>query len=423
MLPEEYAAAGDLAGEGFGSFVASLRETHGAVAQRVFRAVGTAAAPVALAHDAISDVAYNSTKLLGSTLIKVSGRGAAVAQGPDAAPMERSPVGRIIKGALSGAFGDRLAEQGNPFAVQMAVRLAGRDVEATPAALADAFPRATGEVVVFLHGLCETEDAWRLAARVARRAGSPRPPTYGRRLRDELGYTPLYIRYNTGLHVSDNGRKLAALLEDVLQSWPVDVEGIALIGHSMGGLVARSACHYGAELDWPAKVAHVFMLGTPHTGAPLEQAAHAASCALARLPETRPVAKALNARSVGIKDLGRGYLTDECWGGQDPEAYLRSTARDIPFLRTANHYFIAASLMRDHDHRFGRHVGDLLVRHSSAWGFEPPGQRLRFPIENYRHYGGATHFDLLGHPAIADQLVKWLSPRQPVALLPERVAG
>jgi hypothetical protein len=153
----------------------------------------------------------------------------------------------------------------------------------------------------------------------------------------------------------------------------------------------------------------------PHHGAPLEQAAHAASHALGRLPETRALANALNDRSAGIKDLGRGYLTDECWGGQDPQAFLRHAAREIPFLETADHYFISASLTRDHDHRFGRHVGDLLVLHASAWGSQRPGERVRFPVDHYRHYGGATHFDLLNHPAIGDQLVRWLSPR---ALLP-----
>jgi pimeloyl-ACP methyl ester carboxylesterase len=411
MLPEEYVGAADLAGEGYGALVRSIGETHAAVAARVFHYVGEGARPVQLAHDAIAGLAYGSTRLIGHALMKTAGRSAALAGPEDAESIERSVAGRVVKGALSGAFGDRLAEQGNPFAVPMTVRVRGRDVPLTPEGLAGAFPQATGRLAVFLHGLCETDDAWRLAPRAARSV-EPRPPTYGRRLRDELGYTPIYIRYNTGLHISDNGRRLAALLEELVSAWPVDVQRIAFVGHSMGGLVARSACHYGEGSRWPALVRDVFSLGAPHTGAPLEQAAHAASCALARLPETRPLARALNARSVGIKDLGRGYLTDECWGSQDPEAFMRDAARDIPFLPGANHYFISASLMRDHDHRIGRHIGDLLVLHASAWGMPSPGDRLRFPIDHYRHYGGATHFDLLGHPAIGDQIVKWLTPRE-----------
>jgi pimeloyl-ACP methyl ester carboxylesterase len=416
MLPEELVASGDVAGEGFGQFVARLAETHEAIARRVFRYVGVQGRPAQLLHDAISAAAYGSTRLGGQALLSAAGRAAALARREDAESMERSVAGRVVKGALSGAFGDTLAERGSPLAVSMAVRVAGQDVPPEREALAAVFPRATGRLAVFLHGLCETDDAWWLAARVAR--GPDRPPfrPYGERLREELGFTPLYLRYNSGLHISDNGRRLAALLDAVVREWPVEVDEIALIGHSMGGLVARSACHYAHPNRWRARVRHLFTLGTPHTGAPLEQAAHAASCALARLPETRPLAKALNARSVGIKDLGRGYLTDECWSEQDPEAFFRQAAREIPFLEHAEHYFISASLMRDHDHPLGRHIGDLLVLHASAWGSPRRGQRLRFPVDHYRHYGGATHFDLLGHPAIADQIIEWLAGKPQLAL-------
>ncbi|HWD65492.1 MAG TPA: hypothetical protein VG405_09985 [Solirubrobacteraceae bacterium] len=420
MLPEELVATGELVGRGYGSLVSQIRETHGALAGRVFRHVGLVARPVQLAHDAITELAYGSTGSLGRALMKAAGYGAALTRPEEAESMERTLAGRVVKGALSGAFGDRLSEEHNPFAVDMSVRAGGEDVPVSPDALAAAFPEATGRIAVFLHGLCETDDAWRLAPRAARSV-DPRPPTYGRRLQIEYGYTPVYIRYNSGLHISANGRRFSSLMDDLISAWPVDVTGIALVGHSMGGLVARSACHYGCEAGWCQKVTDVFTLGTPHLGAPLEQAAHAAACSLARLPETRPLARAINARSVGIKDLGRGYLTDECWGSQDPEAYFRDAARDLPFLPHANHYFVAASLAKDHDHRIGRHIGDLLVLHASAWGMPARGERLRFPVDHYRHYGGATHFDLLGHPAIADQIVNWLAPREPVALLPERV--
>src|SRR5204862_448640 len=186
--------------------------------------------------------------------------------------------GSLALGALNGAVGDRLAESGNPLALDMTLRGGGY----------------SPQIAVFVHGLCETDDAWALFG--------DRP--YEARLEEDLGYTPLYLRYNTGLHISDNGRRLAALLEETVESWPVPVEEIVLVGHSMGGLVARSACHYGG--DWTQRVRHVFCLGSPHLGAPLEKAANLAAYALARLPETRPLAKVVNGRSVGIKDLRFG---------------------------------------------------------------------------------------------------------------------
>jgi pimeloyl-ACP methyl ester carboxylesterase len=282
----------------------------------------------------------------------------------------------------------------------MTLRCGGRDVRIGRDDLADAFPTATPRLVVFLHGLCETDEAWLIR--------SDRFTPYGPRLERELGYTPLYVRYNTGLHISENGRKLERRLSELVAAWPVEVGEIALIGHSMGGLVSRSACYYGLESDWVTKVRHVFTLGTPHGGAPLEQVVHAASCALASLPETRSLAQALNRRSVGIKDLRHGYLLEEDWTGHDPDAFIRRAAREVPFLSTANHYFVCATLSRDSDAPVGRVIGDLLVLRASAWAHGGKGRRMRFPVENYRHVGGATHFDLLNHPAIYDQISKWL---------------
>jgi pimeloyl-ACP methyl ester carboxylesterase len=234
---------------------------------------------------------------------------------------------------------------------------------------------------------------------------------YGVRLQAELGYTPLYLRYNTGRHVSENGRELAALLERLVAAWPVEVHEIALIGHSMGGLVGRSACHYAVDHVWPSKVAHVFTLGTPHFGAPFEKAATATAAALARVPETRGIAHALNARSSGIQDLGHGYLVDEDWLDQDPGAFIKQAGSEIPFLSCANHYFVSATLTRELHAPIGRIVGDLLVLHPSAWGVARRGHRLRFPVDQYRHVGGVNHFDLLNHPAIYAQIATWLAGR------------
>src|SRR5205085_2785045 len=242
--------------------------------------------------------------------------------------------------------------------------------------------------------------------------GGARHVTYGYRLQAELGYTPLFLRYNTGLHNSENGRELALVLQRIADLWPTEVHEIALIGHSMGGLVGRSACHYGSDRDWATKVRHVFTLGSPHLGAPLEQAANAAGAVLTRVPETRALlATALNLRSAGIKDLRYGYLVDECWMDQDCDAFLRNTGRDIPFLATANHYFVCATLSRDADALAGRIVGDLLVLKASAWS-QRRGELLRFAVEHYSHLGGANHFDLLNHPAIYAQIRRWMAPRR-----------
>ncbi len=400
MRREEIAALGDLAGEAAAGAARQIHELHNGIAGRVWSRVGPAALPVKLAHDRIARRAYSAASDLTRAAVRAGAQAASRVQSPDAPSIEHTAAGRVVVSALNGAFGDTLTRQDSPLALGMTIRRKGQDVSVTPDALRRAYPNAKPRVAVFVHGLCETDEAWKL--------GAGRHVPYGHRLEIELGYTPVYLRYNTGLHISENGRELAGRLEDLVAAWPVPVDEIALIGHSMGGLVGRSACHYGADSACMAKVRHVFTLGTPHRGAPLEQATNAATAALARLPETRPIAKALNLRSSGIKDLRYGYLTDECWMDQDCDAYLRNTSREIPFLPTARHYFICATLSREPDAPVGRIIGDLLVLPPSAWAHEGRGTRMRFPIEHYYHLGKASHFDLLNHPAIFDQMRRCL---------------
>jgi pimeloyl-ACP methyl ester carboxylesterase len=404
MRPDEIEALGDLAGEAVAGATKQIHELHTGIAGRVWSRVGPASLPVRITHDRIARRAYAAAGELTRSVVRAGARAASAAQ-TDAAPsVQRNPAGRAVVGALNGAFGDTLVRRRNALALDMAVRRKEQDVEITAPALRRAYPNAQSKLAVFVHGLCETDEAWKL--------GASRHVPYGHRMEIELGYTPVYLRYNTGRHISENGRDLASLLESLVAEWPTGVHEVVLIGHSMGGLVSRSACHYGAGSACVGKVHHVFTLGTPHRGAPLEQAASAASAALARLPETRPLAKALNLRSSGIKDLRHGYLVDECWMDQDCDAYLQNTSREIPFLTTARHYFICATLSRELDAPVGRIIGDLLVLQPSAWAHEGKGKRLRFPIEHYYHVGKANHFDLLNHPAIFEQMRRCLASQR-----------
>ena len=388
MRRDELNAFGDLAGIAAASVADQVRDTHTGIAGRVFGRLGPSAIPVRAIHDRVAAAAYSRAAGLTGAIVRSGARAASMTR-PDGAPsMQDSTSGRLVTGALNGAWGDALERRGSPLTTRMTIRPRGKDSHS---------PR----LAIFVHGLCETDDAWRL--------GAARQVPYGDRLESELGYTSLYVRYNSGLHISDNGRRLAQLLDALVDSWPVAVSEIVLIGHSMGGLVARSACHYGRGEGFKTSVRHVFTLGSPHRGAPLEQAANVACSALSLLPETRGFATPLRNRSAGIKDLRYGYLLDEDWTGFDADAFLRNTGRQIPFLDTANHYFVCATLASDPDSRLAQIVGDLLVLRASAWSHVGRGERMTFPVDHYRHIGGATHFDLLNHPAIYAQLKKWLT--------------
>ncbi len=407
MRPDELRALGGLAGEAAAGIAAQARQVHEGIAARVFGALGPTAAPVRVVHDRISAGAYAAASALTGAVVKGGAAVASLARADDAPSLRDVPRGRLAVGAINGMWGDRLDRDRSPLATPMALRVRGGDVALDADRLRQAFPDATPRLAVFIHGLCETEDAWRLRA--------SRSVPYGDRLRAELGYTPIYVRYNSGLHISHNGRALASMLDALTRAWPVEVTEVALVGHSMGGLVARGACHYGAGGDgsWRERVRHVFALGTPHKGAPLERGANAVCHAAARVPELKPFAAPIRARSVGVKDLAYGYVVDADWEGHDPDAFWSNTGTFVPFLETAHHYFVSASVTRDPDAPVGRLLGDLLVLRPSAWSQGRRGERVQFPVEQYAHVGGATHFDLLNHPAVYDQIRAWLEAGAP----------
>jgi pimeloyl-ACP methyl ester carboxylesterase len=323
--------------------------------------------------------------------------------------------------ALNAAIGDRLVDSDSSLAIHMALRSDGQDLPALPGALATAYPDATCKLAVFLHGLGETENSWKLHGG---RSDREVTITYGSRLAADAGFTPLYLRYNTGLHISDNGKLLADLLTAVFSAWPTSIEEVIMVGHSMGGLVARSACYYGERTGdpWIPGVRHVFYLGSPHLGAPLERLASYFTWALSSTELTRPVASLINRRSAGIKDLRFGYVVHDDWSDYDPDACLRSHRHNVPLLSSAEHYSISATISSGQRHPLGWIFGDLLVPPASAHGHHPHNRNVNFPRDHRYHLGNSHHFDLLNHPDVYGVMDACLRPRRP-SLPPQAAHG
>jgi pimeloyl-ACP methyl ester carboxylesterase len=368
-----------------------------AVSGRVFRLVGPGAMLVRPVHEGITRGVYRG---LGAGTRAVGAAAGRAAARRDGLPLSSTPYGSAVIAAIAGLRGDALEQEGSPLAQPMAVRVAGAPIALEPEAIASAFPAAKRRIVVFVHGLMTTEFSWALGGRAR----------FGDRLAREIGCTPVYVRYNSGRHISENGRSLCELMEQLLAGWPVEVDEIALVGHSMGGLVARSACCHAAEADadWARLIKHSVSLGTPHMGAPLEQAVHVLSAGLARLPETRPFANFLRRRSGGIRDLRQGSLVDQDWRDCDPDALRGAACAEIPLLEGATHCFVSATVTRSDRHPVGRLIGDTLVLKPSASG-RSRTRRIPFEDEYGMHLGKATHFALLYHPAVYEKLRGWLA--------------
>jgi pimeloyl-ACP methyl ester carboxylesterase len=380
---DELSALTRLTLDELGGAVAGIGRIHKAIADRAFGATGPGATPARVIHDAVARNVYGGMRA-GTAVL---GRGAEAVIG-ERGPISVAPLGAGVLAAIDGLIGDVLEEERPALALPMSVRVDGRAV--SPADVPDPCPR----VAVFVHGLMETEFSW------------GREP-YGDRLE---GWTPVYVRYNSGRHISDNGASLDALLEQLTADWPVALERIALVGHSMGGLVARSAAHQAAlrGAAWVKHVTHLVSLGTPHMGAPLEQSVHYLSAALHALPETRPFGTFFRRRSSGIRDLRQGSLVDVDWLDCDRDALRARACEEVPLLDGATHCFVSATLTREPGHPVGRLFGDCLVLVPSASG-RSRTRRLGFRDEDGLHIGGASHFALLRHPQVYEQLRTWLA--------------
>ena len=406
MQRSDIRAVGHLAGEASSVLTTVVREMHTGIAGRVFGSIGAPAAPTRVIHDGVTRAIYGGVDrgIRGATHA-VGALAAEIWGDDDHEALESRPGSAAVIAAVNGLYGDELAERDNPLAGAMSIRHYGKPVEPTADSLAATFPAATERVIVFLHGWCLTEWSW--WRRSPEDADGQDNRSYGQRLQDDLAFTPVHLRYNTGLHVSVNGRTFAEILDRLDSQWPVPITELVLVGHSMGGLVARSACHYGDQQQhgWTDAVSHVMCLGSPHLGADLEKGVHVASWALARLPETRAIATFLNARSDGVKDLRFGACVDEDWSEADPDEFLRDRCNEVPFLPHATHHFVAATAGPP---LLGMIAGDHLVRPHSASG-RGKSRSIPFDADHGLTLTGLNHFDLLNHPVVYAKLRDWLT--------------
>ena len=410
MRSDEARALGAVAAEAVSGGAARAEELHRAIARRVFAASGPAALPVRLTHDAICGGVYAAIRTASAAAALLGGAALAAARPADARSVTAGRRGSALLGALNGAFGDAIHERHRVLSPTMAVRRVGNDVALAPGAMRAAFPAASGRLVVLVHGLGQTEHSWQ---RRDHAHGHEQPASYATLLERDLGLTAVVLRYNSGRHISDNGQELASLLGDFVAAWPVRVASLALVGHSMGGMVIRSALHHSqlGEADWLARVEHVVSLGSPYRGAPLERATNKVTWALGRLPETAPLARLVNLRAAGVKDLRFGALLREDWDGTDPDDLGRDTAGDVHHLSIAQHFCVSATLGATENHVLGRLLGDVLVPPSSAAGSGRSARRAPLAFDDAAHFAGLSHFDLLNHPAVYARLRAWLAPR------------
>lgn len=306
-----------------------------------------------------------------------------------------SPEREAMLAALNGILGDHLAGTRNPLAIPMRLRRYGHPISLNRSDLQAAILRPSGKVLVLVHGLCMNDLQWTRRGR-----------DHAAALAEDLGWTPVHLHYNSGLHISTNGRGFAELMETLLQQWPVRVRDITMVGHSSGGLLSRSAYRYGATAGhrWPRRVRNLVFLGTPHHGSALERIGNLVNVGLGSSRYSAPLARIASIRSAGITDLRYGYLLDEDWRGSDRFRHSPDHRQPVPLPKRVRCFTVAASIGRNHT------IGDGLVSVDSALGrHHDPSLTLAFAPRDQWVGHGLNHWDLLDHPAVHKRMRSWLA--------------
>lgn len=347
---------------------------------------------------------HGVTRLVGGSLDAVLGRLV-----PLFVERPSSPEREAILSALNGVLGDHLEAKGNPLAIRMRLRRAGQAPRMEKAALAAAFPNAGGRLLVLAHGLCMNDLQWQ-------RQGHD----HGAALESELGYSAVYLHYNSGRHISSNGREFAGLLEALLENWPVPVHELSILGHSMGGLLARSAWHYGTAAGhaWPRRLKKLVFLGTPHHGAPMERGGNWIDTLLGVSPYTAPLSRLGKIRSAGITDLRHTFLLDEDWRGRDRFARSATRHAAVPLPEGVQCFAIAATTGKQAGDLKDRLIGDGLVPLASALGCHADHDRnLMFPPDRQWITCETGHFDLLSSLPAYERIRQWLAQESPALVV------
>jgi pimeloyl-ACP methyl ester carboxylesterase len=396
----ELRGAADVASEAVDIISRPVQGTHEAISGTVFGALrrvglGAASKPVQVVHDGISTGVYAAVRGISHLAGRGIGAAAAVARPDEWRPITGTPTGAVLTGAINGLVGDHMVALDNDLAVPMALYTATVadeytdqygplpvDPEELRAVVCDHPERDLTRLVLFVHGLGETEHAWRLYGEASAGEG------YAEAVASRTGATPLLLRYNTGLRIADNGAALSLMLTDVWNRWPEPVRRLDLVGHSMGGLVLRHACHHAVRTGqpWVGAVRRMIYLGSPHRGAPLAHRVDQLATQLSRWSRAKSWGEFLDRRSAGIRDLVAGVSDTE-----------------VPLLAHASHHAVAACITRSAHGPLANALGDLLVPVDSAGG----------AISDVEPLTSSHHFHLLNDPDVHDHLLRWLTAEDP----------
>jgi uncharacterized protein (DUF2132 family) len=296
------------------------------------------------------------------------------------------PEREAVLAAINGVVGDHLARTKNPLAIEMSLRPPLEGLH------------RGGTLLVLVHGSCMNDLQWTADGH-----------DHGRALASDLGFTPAYLHYNSGRHVSQNGEEFSALL--ARESEPFS--DLVLVAHSMGGLVSRAAIHAAESTGeaWRHKLRALVTLGTPHHGAPLERGGNVLETILGITKYSAPLRALGEIRSAGVTDLRFGSVVQADWKDRDRFAPGTDPRTPTPLPEGVRCYAVAATPAAERPAPLAEAdlPSDGLVPVPSALGHHAdPAFALRFA--DTRIVWGTNHLGLISSREVYAMLRAWLAP-------------
>lgn len=337
-----------------------------------------------------------STRFIGNSTDKALGTLA-----PIFGKIQATDQGEALRSVLNGVIGDYLAKKENPLKINMQFRYQGKAFSLDSESMTKAYPSINGKIILMIHGSCMNDIQW-----------TRNEHNHGEKLASELQRTVVYLHYNSGLHISTNGQEFNELLEKLVSNWPVTVEELVIISHSMGGLVSRSALYYGEqqESSWTYYLKKIIFLGTPHHGSPLEKTGNYLDVILEFSPYTKPFARLGKIRSAGVTDLRYGNLLDEDWKNQDRFKLQGDKRKHIPLSEEVENYSIAGVASKESSSRPSKLLNDKVVSLRSSLGMHKKNtKKLNFKKENTWIAYETNHSELLSNLKIYDKIKSWIA--------------
>lgn len=305
---------------------------------------------------------------------------------------QSSPTRDVFLSVINGVYGDKLVEQNNALAIDMRFIFDKQPLQfnkaESPLKLQVQSP-GSDKIMLFIHGLCMSHYGWEVNDK-----------NQSEQLAKVLGFTPVYLHYNTGKSIASNGEMLAQQLEMLIEQWPTSITDLSLVGHSMGGLVARSAHFYGTQYHkkWLAKTTSIISIGTPHNGAMLEKGGAVIDALLTLSPYAVPFTRLTGIRSQGIEDLRHGKIS----ASQD--AF-------IPIPDNVRFYALAGVLNKTPNKVAEQSIGDGLVTLNSAFGISKQASKtLAIPEHHKWLKYNLSHNAMLSDPDVFNAIANWLKP-------------